>query len=195
MENINIEKTSKTPEVVFNADTHCLEIKGISIPEDAENFYRPLMEWIEEYIVHVNIERRADKTETKQEGEIETEQEPKGEQEIEQEPKGEQETEQELEEEQQQSNTPNIVIGLKLIYFNTSTADYIVNILRKLREVQLDYPLVLDNASFNPDDAPPHWVTVEWYYEVEDEDMLDTGTHFESVLEMPFTYIAVDEIA
>lgn len=175
MENISIEKTNKTPEVLFDFENNYLEIKGISIPEDSESFYRPLMEWIEEYITHLVLEV--------QEASISEEEETE-------------ETASEANPVQKDSIivTPNITISLKLIYFNTSTADYLVNILRKLREAQPDYPEIMDNGLFNPDDAPKHWVTVEWCYETEDEDMLDTGTHFESVLEMPFTYIAIDEI-
>ena len=166
MENISIEKTNKTPEVFFDFKNNYLEIKGISIPEDAEGFYRPLMEWIEEYVEHLILLRETIAIEE----------------------------ETEADEQKERKEMPSITVSLKLIYFNTSTADYLVNILRKLREAQSDYPEILDNGSFNPDDAPAHLVTVEWCYETEDEDMYDTGTHFESVLEMPFHYIAIDEI-
>jgi hypothetical protein len=182
MENIHIEKTSKTPEVTFDFENHYLEIKGVSIPEDSESFYRPLMDAITEYVVHfTHIAPTRESSEETSEA-IEGE------------------TLSNKEEDTEEFATPlyempeRVLVSLKLIYFNTSTADYLVNLLRKLRELQADYPAILDNGGFNPDDAPTHLVTIEWCYEIEDDDMYDTGTHFESVLEMPFTYVAVDEI-
>lgn len=182
MENIHIEKTSKTPEVIFDAEKHYLEIKGVSIPEDSEHFYRPLMEWMIDYVAYLK-ELFDTQTPTEEQENINS--------------ATESDTDSELEpayESKQMEQLPSPLISLKLIYFNTSTADYLVNLLRKLREVQIDYPPVMDNGSFSPDEAPAHLVTIEWCYEIEDDDMYDTGTHFESVLEMPFTYIAVEEI-
>lgn len=50
MEDIYIKESPTTPEVRFSIATGKLEIKGVSIPEDTEEFYKPLTEWIEEYI-------------------------------------------------------------------------------------------------------------------------------------------------
>jgi len=53
MENINIdiEGTTKTPHLlcVFESDKLYISIKGRSIPEDAKDFYQPLMDLIENY--------------------------------------------------------------------------------------------------------------------------------------------------
>ncbi|MCB0428650.1 MAG: DUF1987 domain-containing protein [Flavobacteriales bacterium] len=49
MEAIVIEGTPKTPVVNFDATGGVLEIKGRSIPENAIEFYKPLIEWIEGY--------------------------------------------------------------------------------------------------------------------------------------------------
>lgn len=49
MDPINIEGTPKTPTVNFNAETGVLEIKGRSIPENAVEFYKPLVDWIGNY--------------------------------------------------------------------------------------------------------------------------------------------------
>ena len=49
MENIAIEGSPKTPTVNFNAGSGVLEIKGRSIPENSIEFYKPLLDWIEEY--------------------------------------------------------------------------------------------------------------------------------------------------
>ncbi len=52
MNAINIEATSKTPEVGFYADKGLITIKGRSIPEHTVEFYKPLHQWIDEYGVN-----------------------------------------------------------------------------------------------------------------------------------------------
>lgn len=49
MDPIKIEGTPKTPTVSFNAESGVLEIKGRSIPENAVEFYKPLVDWIGNY--------------------------------------------------------------------------------------------------------------------------------------------------
>lgn len=49
MDPIKIEGTPKTPTVNFNAESGVLEIKGRSIPENAVEFYKPLVDWIGNY--------------------------------------------------------------------------------------------------------------------------------------------------
>ena len=49
MDPIKIEGTPKTPTVNFNAESGVLEIKGRSIPENAVEFYKPLVDWIGSY--------------------------------------------------------------------------------------------------------------------------------------------------
>lgn len=50
MENIYIQKTPNTPEVIFDYDNGKFEMSGRSIPEDSLDFYEPLMEWAQEYV-------------------------------------------------------------------------------------------------------------------------------------------------
>jgi hypothetical protein len=50
MEDIYVKESPTTPEVRFSVASGNLEIKGVSIPEDTEEFYRPLTDWIEEFI-------------------------------------------------------------------------------------------------------------------------------------------------
>jgi len=50
MENIFIKETDTTPEISFNYQMGLLEIKGVSIPEDTEEFYKILLDYIEEYL-------------------------------------------------------------------------------------------------------------------------------------------------
>ena len=49
MENLDLNGSSKTPTVNFNATTGVLTLAGRSIPENSIEFYKPLLAWIEEY--------------------------------------------------------------------------------------------------------------------------------------------------
>ena len=49
MEPLLIEGSAKTPTVKFDAKEGVIEIKGRSIPENSIEFYKPLVEWLEEY--------------------------------------------------------------------------------------------------------------------------------------------------
>ncbi|PCJ83139.1 MAG: nuclear pore complex subunit [Flavobacteriales bacterium] len=49
MEPINIEGTPKTPTVNFDSSSGVIEIKGRSIPENSIEFYKPLVDWLDEY--------------------------------------------------------------------------------------------------------------------------------------------------
>jgi hypothetical protein len=49
MELISIEGTPKTPTITMNAETGVVEIKGRSIPENSIEFYKPIVDWLEEY--------------------------------------------------------------------------------------------------------------------------------------------------
>jgi hypothetical protein len=49
MDSISIEGTPKTPTVGLDARTGIVEIKGRSIPENSIEFYRPIVEWLEDY--------------------------------------------------------------------------------------------------------------------------------------------------
>ena len=50
MEELFVEETDTTPQVHFKPEEGVLEIKGISIPEDAEAFYNPVLELLEKYV-------------------------------------------------------------------------------------------------------------------------------------------------
>ncbi|HKK63814.1 MAG TPA: DUF1987 domain-containing protein [Bacteroidales bacterium] len=49
MKNLHLEATGKTPYVNFDAKTGNLEILGRIIPENSAEFYRPLLEWLQDY--------------------------------------------------------------------------------------------------------------------------------------------------
>lgn len=50
MDHIESAGNMKTPWVKFDPDKGTIELGGRSIPENTESVYRPLIEWIEEYI-------------------------------------------------------------------------------------------------------------------------------------------------
>ena len=50
MQALSIEATDKTPSIHFDPANGHFEIKGKSIPNDAEAFYAPVLEWMEAYI-------------------------------------------------------------------------------------------------------------------------------------------------
>jgi hypothetical protein len=49
MDVLNIEETPETPKVILNQKDGIFEISGRSLPEDAVEFYTPLMEWLKNY--------------------------------------------------------------------------------------------------------------------------------------------------
>jgi len=61
----------------------------------------------------------------------------------------------------------------KYIYFNTATSKLIQDILMKLEEIKLS----------------GKEIQVLWFYEQDDEDMLDVGEEFKENIEIPFEII------
>jgi hypothetical protein len=49
MDNLMLEKTAKTPAILFNKETGIFRIEGRSIPEDPDLFYSALINWLEVY--------------------------------------------------------------------------------------------------------------------------------------------------
>lgn len=49
MKSLILESTEFTPEVYFNIDNHIFDMKGISMPENASDFYLQIIEWLDEY--------------------------------------------------------------------------------------------------------------------------------------------------
>lgn len=50
MNNLNLVATNSTPSVDFNADTGVLSLAGESYPENAFEFYRPLLGWVRDLL-------------------------------------------------------------------------------------------------------------------------------------------------
>jgi len=56
MENLKIEATQYTPEIDFNSQSSVLSIVGKSYPENTFEYYKPIVNWIEEYLKTINDE-------------------------------------------------------------------------------------------------------------------------------------------
>jgi hypothetical protein len=124
MEALLIDGTQKTPTVQFEPSKGVLEIKGRSIPENSIEFYKPLVDWLEEY-----SSSPADRT----------------------------------------------VVNVHLEYFNTSSSKCILDVFKKLETLHKS----------NND------VQINWYYEEDDEDMLEAGEDYESIIRVPFKMIEI----
>lgn len=49
MDVINIKGTDDTPEILLDKSNAIFQISGRSLPEDAVEFFRPVLEWIDSY--------------------------------------------------------------------------------------------------------------------------------------------------
>lgn len=52
MEALRVPSTIKTPEVLFDPANQVFEIKGKSVPDDAEDFYSNVLQWFEDYVAN-----------------------------------------------------------------------------------------------------------------------------------------------
>ncbi|HAN78108.1 MAG TPA: nuclear pore complex subunit [Bacteroidales bacterium] len=66
-------------------------------------------------------------------------------------------------------------VKIQLEYFNTSSSKCILDVFKKLEAVQRSTESVLIN----------------WYYEEDDEDMLEAGEDYQSILKIPFKMIEI----
>ena len=57
MRNFIIEGTANTPKISLNHDDHRLIFEGDSRPEDGQNFFEPVLEWLTEYEKHLHYLR------------------------------------------------------------------------------------------------------------------------------------------
>lgn len=126
MDPIKIEGTPKTPTVIFDAEKGSVEIKGRSIPENSIEFYKPLIDWLEDYM-----------------------KEPK-----------------ELTQ-----------VDIQLEYFNTSSSKCILDVFKKLEAIY----------------KGGNEVVINWHYEEDDEDMLEAGEDYQSIIKIPFKMMEIED--
>jgi hypothetical protein len=68
-------------------------------------------------------------------------------------------------------------VNIQLEYFNTSSSKCILDVFKKLES--------LAKAGNN--------INVNWYYEEDDEDMLEAGEDYQSIIKLPFKMIEIEE--
>jgi hypothetical protein len=75
------------------------------------------------------------------------------------------------------SQTPkqSTKVNIQLEYFNTSSSKCILDVFKKLETIH----------------KSNHEVVINWYYEEDDEDMLEAGEDYESIIRIPFKMIEI----
>ncbi len=68
-------------------------------------------------------------------------------------------------------------VNIQLEYFNTSSSKCILDVFKKLEAIY---------KSGNE-------VAINWYYEEDDEDMLEAGEDYQSIIKIPFKMIELEE--
>jgi len=126
MEPIIIEGTPKTPTVHFDSSQGVFKLEGRSIPENSVEFYKPLVDWLDQY---------------------------------------------------KENPLPKTTVEVKLEYFNTSSSKCILDVFKKLEMIH----------------KAKNDVEIKWYYEEDDEDMLEAGEDYESIIRVPFEMIEIVE--
>lgn len=124
-----IEQAENIPGVSLDSDTGIFEIKGISRPENVQDFYDPILLWFDDYLKEITGNNEG----------------------------------------------KTVTLTVFLEYFNSSSAKYILNILKKMAEYLA--------AGVN--------VTVNWNYEDGDEDMLEVGEEMQRMVKFQFNFIMV----
>ena len=66
-------------------------------------------------------------------------------------------------------------VNIQLEYFNTSSSKCILDVFKKLEAIH----------------KANQGVTINWYYDEDDEDMLEAGQDYESIIRIPFKMIEV----
>ena len=125
MKKLIIKKTPKTPDIQFDPNGN-LEISGVSVPENSMAFYKPIIDWTEQYA---------------------------------------------------KTTTTKTVLDFKLEYINTSSLQFIYDILILLANIKNSNQLV----------------KVNWHYTEEDIDMKETGEDYNETVNIPFNFIEIPE--
>ena len=54
MEPLRIKATEDTPEIYFDTEEEIFEISNVSLPENAVEFYAPILDWLKRYKLNPN---------------------------------------------------------------------------------------------------------------------------------------------
>lgn len=121
MQELQIPSTKNSPEIKLSPDGF-IKVKGRSIHENMFDFFKPVEEWVNEYI----------------------------------------------------KNPAEVTcIDVDLEYCNSASSRLLISLFQKISHVKAK------NRKF----------IVNWYYEEGDEDILERGEYFSSILNIPFNYI------
>jgi len=123
MKELRISPTKNSPEIILNPEG-TIKVIGRSIHENVIDFFKPVEEWVSEY-----IKNPADITS----------------------------------------------VDINLEYFNSASAKVFIHLLQKITYVQLKHKKFIFN----------------WYYEEGDEDILERGEYFASILDVPFNFVRI----
>ena len=126
MENIAIPAAKNKPEVLYLPESKTLELKGRSIPENAEEFYQQIKDWIA-------ANREA-------------------------------------------ISSGGISLNVHLEYFNTSSYKCLLDLFKNFDAI---------NTAGN--------IVINWYYDADDEDMLEAGEDLLSYVKLQRNLIEVEE--
>jgi len=66
-------------------------------------------------------------------------------------------------------------VNIQLEYFNTSSSKCILDVFKRLETINKE-------------------VLINWYYEEDDEDMLEAGEDYDAIINLPFKMIEIEEI-
>lgn len=68
-------------------------------------------------------------------------------------------------------------VNIQLEYFNTSSSKCILDVFKKLEGIHKN----------------GNNITINWYYETDDEDMLEAGEDYQAIINVPFKMMEVEE--
>ena len=122
MEHLRIDSTLKTPDIDFDAQKGILKITGRAIPENPEEFFSDMIQWVKDYF-----------------------------------------------------NSPKelTTVEIQLEYINSGSSKFILDFLHLLQDMH--------NSGKK--------CKVNWYYEEDDEAVLELGKHYQSILNLDFNLI------
>jgi SiaC family regulatory phosphoprotein len=69
------------------------------------------------------------------------------------------------------------IVNIQLEYFNTSSSKCILDVFKKLENI---------NKSSKD-------IVVNWFYEADDEDMLEAGEDYQAIIDLPFKMIDIED--
>ncbi|MCC7331138.1 MAG: DUF1987 domain-containing protein [Flavobacteriales bacterium] len=75
------------------------------------------------------------------------------------------------------SAKPQTNVDIQLEYFNTSSSKCILDVFKKLETIN----------------SGSSQVTINWFYETDDEDMLEAGEDYQAIISVPFKMVEVNE--